>query len=267
MMLEVSRQLRQKIDESVEWLYSTEWAGVSQKIIGSMGLFVVGDPIGFIFPLVVECTDIAVRKRFTKHVPDLMDSLEQKRSQLNLKYVHSSEGQKLLKDTLRTMIQETNEEKIKYLKQFLVTRYTSKNTDSELANMFFKILINMEPIHINLLAVLKNPREIILSIANKRKNNPRPEDDRPYGKHDCAVYWSEDKYDDLNQFYLASNLAVYSNAHNDLVTWNILKAKIPKFLLYFDPDTFDSNMESSIRNMTYAITPVGTKFLDYIYDM
>ncbi len=267
MTSEVVKQLRQKINESVEWMYSTEWVALSQKIIESIGPLIVGDPMGFIFPLLVECTDIVARERFIKHVPDLMDRLERKNSLLNLEYIHSPEGQKLLKETLRKMIQETNEDKIEYLKQFLVTGYTSKNTDSELTNMFFKILINMEPIHIKLLTVLKNPREIILSIANGRKNKPRSEDDRPYGKNDCAVYWSEDKYDDLNQFYLVSNLTVYSNAHNDLVTWNILKAKIVKFWLYFDPNTFDSNMESSIRNMTHTITPAGMKFLDYVYDM
>ena len=238
--LDKIKQFPQRIIDSARWIYSPEYADALRKIMESIGPFIAEEPIGFLFPLLIECTDIAIRRRFIEHVPDLIHQLDQKKPQLNREYMHSPDGQKLLKNVLRNMIQETNEEKIKYLKQFLVTGYTRKDTDLELTNMFFKILIDMEPIHIKLLGVLKNPREIIFNVADTRRETPRPENDRPYGKDDCVVCWSEDKYDDLNQFYLQSDLTVYSNAHNDLVIWNILKAKIVKFFIHFHPDIVKS---------------------------
>ena len=124
----------------------------------------------------------------------------------------------------------------------------------------------MEPIHIKLLAFLKNPKEIMLDVANERKKIPRPIENRPYGKKDCVVFWSEDNYDDLNQFYLHSDPVVYSNAHKDLVTWNILDAKLLKFWLYFDEPEFSINMKSHLREFERWLTPFGKKFLKYLYD-
>ena len=261
----IKSQLREKISNTGTWIYSSEGKLVT-KIIASIGSFVVGDPTGFVLPFILESSDVVIRKRFLKHFPDLVNRLEQNRERLNHNYLKSSEGQKMLKDTLRSIIQETNEEKIEYLKKFLLTSYTTKKPNSELINTFFRILINMEPIHIKLLTVLKNPKEIMIYVANERKKNPRPVESRPHGKNDCAVYWSENKYDDLNNFYLHSDPVVYSNAHKDLVTWNILETKFHMFWLYFDQTTFDVNLDGHLREIERWTTPFGKKFLEYVYD-
>ena len=257
-------QLRKKISNTTAWIYSSE-GKLLTKIIASIGSFVVGDPTGFVLPFILESSDVVIRKRFLKHFPDLANRLEQNSSHLNHNYIKSSEGQKLLKDTFRKIIQETNDEKIEYLKKFLLTSYSDKKSDYELINTFFKILTNMEPIHIKLLTVLKNPKEILINVANERKKNPRPVERRPHGKNDCVVYWSEDRNDDLNLFYLHSDPVVYSNAHKDFVTWNILETKFHKFWLYFDKTTFDDNLNTHLREIERWTTPFGKKFLEYVY--
>lgn len=261
----IRSQLREKISNTTTWIYSSEGKSLT-KIIASIASFVVGDPTGFVLPFIIESSDIIVRRRFLKHSSDLVNRLEENREHLNLNYVMSPEGQKMLKDTLRNIIQESNEEKIEYLKKFLLTSYSDKKPNSELINTFFRILTNMEPIHIKLLTVLKNPKEIMMYVANERKKNPRPVEKRPHGKAECVSYWSENEYDDLNNFYLHSDLVVYSNAHKDLVTWNILETKFHVFWLYFDKTTFDINLDGHLREIERWTTPFGKKFLEYVYD-
>lgn len=202
---------------------------------------------------------------FEKHIPDLGKRLFDEKENLNKDFINSPFGKKLFKDIIGEILEQTNEEKIEYLKKFLVTSYSDKKSDSELIKAFFKILTNMEPIHIKLLTILKNPKEIMTQVANERKKNPRPVEERHYGKKDGAVYWTEDLDDDLNNFYLHTEPVIYSNAHKDLVTWNILETKLHKFWLYFDDTTFDGNLNTHLREIERWTTQFGKQFLDYIY--
>lgn len=255
---------KEKTQKAFSWITSEE-SKIIVKIIASLTSSSIGDPTGLVIPLILDCADSLVRKRFLKHIPDLTQKIEAINT-LNLKYVESEEGRKLLKDTMKQIIHETNEDKIGYLKQFLVKSYSEKNTDSERVTNFFKILSNMEPIHMKLLRVLKNPREIILEVCEQRKQNPRPEGKRPYGKLDSATFWEDHGMDDLNEFYLHSDPLVYVNGHKDLVTWNIIEAKFHHFWLYFQPSTFDSNIDTHIRGMQRWTTPFGEEFLKYVYN-
>lgn len=258
----IRNQLKDKLQTSLFWLNTTE-GDILSKGIKILSSFIVGQPIGFLLSFIIECADSTIRKEFLPNLLDVANRLENEKS-LNKNFIQSPEGQKLLKDTLRKIIQETNQEKIEYLKRFLITTYSDKTPDSELINIFFKILTSMEPTHIKLLTILKNPKEIITKVANERKKNPRLEGERPYGKNNHSVYFTEDHNDDLNNFYLHIDPVIYSNAHKDLVTWNILEIKIRKFWLY-DDDIPGSNFDSLIRDIERWTTQFGRQFLDHIY--
>lgn len=260
----IKKSVRSKLQTTFTWL-ETEEGKLLSKGIAILSPIIVGDPIGFLFPFIIESADTVIRKKFLNHLNDIANKLESEKPNLNIDFIKSEEGQKLLKDTFRKIIQDSNEEKITYLKKFLLSSYSDKKPDAELTNTLFKILSNMEPIHIKLLTILKNPKEILIHVANEREKNPRPIGKRPHGKLDSAEYWSEDEYDDLNNFYLHSELIVYSNAHKDLVTWNILETKFHKFWLYFDKGTFESNLDTHLREIERWTTPFGKKLLEYLY--
>lgn len=260
----LDEQIKDKIQQAGSWIYSVDGKTII-KITSALSSLAIAEPIGFLIPLIIDASDIVVRKRFLKHLPDLASRISNI-DNLNFQFAESEKAQKLLKDALKQIIHETDEEKIEYLKQFLVKTYSDENPNTERVTNFFKILSNMEPIHMKLLSVMKDPRKIILDVCEQRKQNPRPEGKTPYGKLDSATFWEEDGNDDLNEFYLHSDHLVYINGLKDLVTWNIIVNKFHHFWLYFQPSTFDSNVNTHIRNMQQWTTPFGEEFLKYIYN-
>lgn len=257
-------QIKAKIQQAGSWIYSVDGKTII-KITSALSSLAIVEPIGFLIPLIIDASDIVIRKRFLKHLPDLASRISTI-DNLNHQFAESEQGQKLLKDTMKKIIHETNEAKIEYLKQFLVKSYSDKNSDAERVTNFFKILSNMEPIHMKLLSVLRNSRDIMVTVSEQRRQNPRPEEKRPHGKSDSATFWKEDGIDDLNEFYLHSDPLVYINGHKDLVTWNIIANQFHHFWLYFHPTTLDTNLDHHIREMQRWITPFGKEFLKYIYD-
>lgn len=257
-------QIKNKIQQAGSWIYSVDGKTII-KITSMLSSLAILEPIGFLIPLIIDASDIVVRKRFLKHLPDLASKISNI-DNLNFQFAESEEGQKLLKDTMKQIIHETNEDKIEYLKQFLVKTYSDENSNTERITNYLKILANMEPIHMKLLSVMRNPREIILDVCEQRKQNPRPEGKRPYGKLDSATFWEDDGKDDLNEFYLHSDSIVYTNGLKDLVTWNIIKTKFIHFWLYFQDSTFDTNVNSHIREIQQWTTPFGEEFLKYIHN-
>lgn len=260
----IDDQIKDKIQQAGSWIFSADGKTII-KITSMLSSLAILEPIGFLIPLIIDASDIVVRKRFLKHLPDLASKISHI-DNLNHVFADSEKGQKLLKDTMKQIIHETNEEKIEYLKQFLVKTYSDEHTDVERVTNFFKILSNMEPIHMKLLSVIKNPREIILEVCEQRKQNPRPEGKRPYGKLDSATFWEDDGRDDLNEFYLHSDPLVYTNGHKDLINWNIIESKFIHFWLYFQPTTFPQNLDTHVRNIQRWVTPFGEEFIKYLYD-
>jgi len=74
----IKNSLREKTSEVFSWLDSQEGKIIS-KTIASLASFAAGDPTGIVFPLILECADSSIRKRFLKHIPDLINRLENKR--------------------------------------------------------------------------------------------------------------------------------------------------------------------------------------------
>lgn len=263
-LAQIKDSIKNKLQTTFLWL-DTDDGEILLRGIETLSPFIINDPIGLFAPFILELADKTVRKPFLKNLTNIGDEMTREKSNLNMEFIQSHEGQKLLKDTLRRITQETNEEKVEYLKKFLLNSYSDKKPNSELIDTFFGILTNMKPIHIKLLTILKNPKEVIIQISNERKKQPRPIEDRHYGKKDCVVCWSEDSDDDLNNFYVKTDPVIYSNAHKDLVTWNILENKIPKFWIYFDEPEFSNNLIHHLRDLNRWITPFGKQFLNYLY--
>lgn len=264
LLSKIDTQIKDKLLQAGSWIYSGDGKTVI-KIASTLSSLAIIEPIGFLVPLIIDASDIVVRRRFLKHLPDLASRISHI-DNLNHGFADSEKGQKLLKDTMKQIIHETNEEKIEYLKQFLVKTYSDENMNTERVTNFFKILSNMEPIHMKLLSVIRNTREIILEVCEQRKQNPRPEGKRPYGKLDSATFWEDDGKDDLNEFYLHSDPLVYTNGHKDLINWNIIASKFNHFWLYFQPSTFPQNLDTHVRNTQRWVTPFGEEFIKYLYD-
>lgn len=262
-MTQIKERVKTELQTALSWLDTID-GRILLKGISSISPYIVGSPIGFLFPFIIESTDMMVRKRFLRGLTDIGNELDYERSNLNMDFIKTPEGQQLLKNTFRKIIQENSEEKIEYLRKFLITSYSDKKPDSELTNAFFKILENMEPIHIKLLTILKNPKEILLKIAEQRKQNPRSVSERKYGKSDYALYWEVTGQDDINEFYLQTNPIVYHNALKDLVKWNIIETVFMRHWIYFG-STFNDNFTTMVHEMQRWTTDFGEQFLDSIY--
>lgn len=259
----ISNELKKKLSQVGSWIFSSDGLKIS-KIISSLGSFVVGEPIGFLLPFIIESTDIVIRKRFLKHFPDLVDKLQKNKDKMNLEFVRGEIGQELLRETIQKMIHETNEEKINHLKSFLINAY-SKDSDEAIIKNCQKILLNMDPIHIKILSILRNPEKILRDVAENRKQNPRSENESLYGKNQYVLYWEPLADDDINMYYLKTNPMLYENSLKDLVTWNILETVFLKSWVYFD-HTFEQNFQSILRDIYRWTTPFGQQFLEFIYD-
>lgn len=263
LIAQIKDRLNTELQTTLSW-FDTIDGRILFKGLSTISPYIVGSPIGFLFPFILESADMIVRQRFLKNLSDIGDQFDHEKSNLNIDFIKDQKGQQLLKDTFRKIIQENNEEKIEYLKKFLITAYSDKKPNSELTNAFFKILVDMEPIHIKLLTILKNPEEILLKIAEQRKQNPRPIAERKYGKSEYVLYWEDSGLDDINEFYLQANPIVYHNALKDLEKWNILQTVFIRHWIYFD-STFNGNFESMINDIKRWTTVFGEQFLDSIY--
>lgn len=254
-----------KMKKTYEWIHTDE-GQIIVRAITSLSSYVVGDPTGVLMPSIFDSADDLIRKRFLNDVPDLINRLDKIKSQINFAFVKSDDGQKLLRDTIKNIIHETNEEKINYLKQFLISSYTESNPDYAIIKNYYKILENMEPIHIKLLTILKNPEGILRDIAGKRRNARYLDEKRRHGMKNCLIVWnSDDDGDDLNIFYLKTDPLVYQNALKDFLNWNITSMVFLKHWVYFQNDTFEENFANLIRDITRFITPFGRKFIDFVY--
>lgn len=259
----ISNSVNEKIKTSLNWMKGEE-GKILTRGISVISPFIVGEPIGFFLPFILQSANVIIRKRLLKHIPDLANKLQENKEKLHLEFIQGEIGQKLLRDTIQQIIHETNEEKINHLKSFLINAY-SDDGDKEVILSCQKAFLNMEPIHIKLLSIIKNPKEILREVAEKRKKEPRKLDEMRYGKLDYVLYWEPlASDDDINKFYLHADPILYQNGLKDLVTWNILETVFYKKWLYFD-HTFDGNFESMINEVDRYTTVFGKRLLNFIY--
>lgn len=106
---------------------------------------------------------------FKEHMPDLATRLLTEQRNLDEKYIQSREGQKLFKDTIKQILDETNDEKIEFLKKFLVNSYVLPDTASEIKYQFLVTLSALTPIELSILRIMFNPTSHVEKIVDEIK--------------------------------------------------------------------------------------------------
>ena len=239
--------LQSKISTTYSWINTGEGKIVS-RIIASLGSFAVGDPTGMIVPLILECSDHVVRKRFIKHFPDLLNKLESEKLKINEKFLKSAVGQQLLRDTLREIIHEDNEEKIEYLKSFLLNSYVQQNPNEIVIKRYQKLLLQMDSSHLQILSSISSPYVATLKVVKDLTL-------------DIVLGGAADNINlkDYNTHYFKMNKTIFETSIQDLKTWGI--ADLPDFNFGLkdppDPKTLAVNKKLSV-NGTHAQAFVDT---------
>jgi len=152
------------------WMQTNEGKSIS-NIIASFTSFIAGDPSGMFFPILLKCTDIAVRKGLVKHWPDLAKRLNEQKYKMDEKFYRSEFGQKLLKETLNDIIHELDEQKIEFHKQFLINAYKKPEKGNELLQAYNDLLRSLDSVQLRILRIFYSPEEPIQEIIKKLKGN------------------------------------------------------------------------------------------------
>ena len=168
--IRISKSLREQISKAYSWIDTSEGKIIS-RATASLSSFIFGDPTGLIVPLILECSNYAVRKRFVRHFPDLLNKMEKSKSLINQKFLLSDLGQKIIRETLRQIIEQDDEQKIEKQKNFLINTLTSMEPDKERIDTFLKILISLEPTQLKILSSLSNSEKTATSIMNMKDSS------------------------------------------------------------------------------------------------
>lgn len=167
-LAEISESLQGKIVKVFSWI-GTEEGKIVSRAIASLASFGIGDPTGMIFPLILKSTEVRVRKRLLKHVPDFIDRLEKEKIRINKNFFNSETGQELLRNTFREFLNQKDEEKIEYHKTFLLNSYVEQDPNEELISSYWDILISLSTTSLLILKVLINPEKKAVEIFEYKK--------------------------------------------------------------------------------------------------
>jgi len=135
--------------------------------ISTISPYISGNPIGFLFPFIIESADSIVRERFLKSLSDIGNELDHDKSRLDIDFIKTEEGQQLLKNIFRKIIQENNKEKTEYLKQFLVNSYVKTDIEKETIDEYYNILASLHPSQLQLLRIFLIPEDTINNIIKE----------------------------------------------------------------------------------------------------
>ena len=162
----INNTLDSHLRKTYDWIHTDE-GQIVVNIIGSLSSYVVGDPTGVLMPSIIQSSDLMIRKRFLKRVPDLMDRLDKVIHQINEDFVKSDAGQNLLRQVLTKLIEEENEEKSEIYKRFLINCYVETNVEKERISAYVNILNTLEPVQLRILGTISNAEETVKRIFNK----------------------------------------------------------------------------------------------------
>lgn len=210
----VKESLRKKLSDSLSWL-DTDEGKIISRAITSLGSFAMGDPTGIVLPLIIESADNLVRKRFVKHFPDLMDKLEKSKARLNEDYIRSESGQSALRETLKKIITESNEEKIELFKKLLIESYEGGRVHEQENRFLFKILSEMEVEHLQILAVLNSPDSVIEKTFEEIKKEAIKLE--PPREQVSLLVWKS-----IRKYYLKMDEHIFEKVLDDLKNWKLL---------------------------------------------
>jgi len=259
-------RLQDKIKDKVQplgWL-TTEAGRHVMRSVAMIGSFALGDPTGFILPMIVETADITVRKRFIKHVPELVNTLESNRDHLNFEFIKTDLGQKILRDSISNIINETEEEKIQFMKNFLLHSYKQENPDDVFIRTCFSLLSRMDSVHLQILSTFSNPKIPLEKVCHEKINN--------YVENTGYDY-TINLWTDWNPYYFKIDPEVYNNILKELLNWNILHKhhsdadNLNPFMKNLEPKSLDQLWTSMIDVVQDHRTEFGKRFYTFLKEL
>lgn len=249
----IKESLHGKIQTAFSWIDKPE-GRILVKSLASLGSFAIGDPTGMLLPTIFELGDVTVRKRFLVHFSDLLDKLEQQKSELNEDFYKSEIGQKILKDTIREFVKETDEAKIEELKSFLITAFKQKKAE-EFDQLCHQRLLGMKTIHLQILDVVSNPHPRLLKIITEKEQKRYLQS---FEEPNVFDFWKTD----LNQFIIKEDGDILNSAIKDLQTWDMLVGTLPNTRYTLEhPENLAKTLE---RAMESSLTNFGRRYIRFV---
>lgn len=248
----ISESITVNVSGVFSWLRSDE-GQLLGRTVSSLASFALGDPTGIIVPTIFECADITIRKRVLKHFPDLVQRMNDEQSHMNMEFVKSESGQQLLKETIQSFVKEIDENKIETLKTFLLTAYSQESPDVVYTRKCFKKLLDMDPIHLQILSVFMKPENAIRKIFSTKK---------PISSG--AIFVELPK--ELNEYYFKIPDPVFTNSLKELEDWGILTNVVNSNSSGgYQPNEIESEgIPRMINALSTRITPFGNKLIEFL---
>lgn len=194
--------------------------------------------------------DTYKRERFQTHVSDLGKRLYDSKEELNSEFIKSVYGRKSFEDTIKSILDETEKEKIESLKNFLLNSYKQQEPDEMLTRFYFDRLCEMDVRHIQILLFFENPISNLEIIFNKRKQNNMLHVDLPK---------------DLNTYCLKWHDKLFESAFEDLRDWGFIQARATGTYSRNDLETKkDKMIEDIVYKLDTQFTSYGKNFLKFV---
>lgn len=208
------KNIPNKLGDAYSWIRFEE-SKPFVNALASLGSFVVGDPTGLSIPLLLACGDNLVRKRAQKHIPELANIMILYKPQFNSQIIQSEFGQQLLRDIVNKIIQEDNEQKIHYLKSFLISIYSQPIENYDIFRKYKDMLFQMDPIRLQILTVMSDPKKLIPKILDAKIKQHEGKKSKEIG----GLHIPED----YNNHHLKFNNLLFEQSISELRTQGILK--------------------------------------------
>lgn len=123
--------------------------------------------IGILTQLGMELYDPLKRAIFVKEGKKVSEELEKCHDSLDFEFIYSEKGRKILRDVFKEIINETEEEKINYLRSFLVSTYTKQDMERVRTEDYWDTLISSKPVDLQILKIVYQPRETVKQILER----------------------------------------------------------------------------------------------------
>lgn len=169
-LAKITSSLGDNMKNAFSWIHGEEGQIIFNSI-SQLTSYVVGDPTGVLMPFIFQSTDLVMRKRLLKRVPDLLHGLDEQRDQFDQDFLKSSIGQDLLRKTLQELIEQESDEKAEAHKQFLLNAFSTKDVSRSRIETFMKILVSLEPLDLQVLRVFYDPSNLIKQITERNKKD------------------------------------------------------------------------------------------------
>lgn len=153
-----------------EWLLTDDGLSFQNSMINLGSIVDYGYLGGMIIPYLNSLYDESKRNRLSKHLKDLDEQLSS-REHINNEFIRTNLGRQIFEDTIKTIIEKIEEEKIEAQKSFLINSYTTRDPNKELLTSYQDILLTLRGIELRVLKIIFQPDEIVRKIFLNIKGN------------------------------------------------------------------------------------------------